>query len=83
MNAHFEIHKEFSVFAFFQSCKSNLPVPESGYHKAEGNIVNSESIRRCVDLGAVTIYIHATHGSSEVEYRMVKRNVKFENSAEP
>ena len=35
LNAHFEIHKQFSVFCFFQSCKGDLPLPESGYHKRE------------------------------------------------
>ena len=25
LNAHFEIHKQFNVFLFFQSCKSDLP----------------------------------------------------------
>ena len=44
------------LFAFFQTCTSDLPLPESGYHKTEANTVNSQSKRRCVDLGGVTIY---------------------------
>ena len=46
LNAHFEVHKQFSVFCFLQSCNSDLPVPESGYHKTEENNVNSQSKRR-------------------------------------
>ena len=37
LNADCEIHKQSSVFGFFQSCKSDLPLPESGYHKTEEN----------------------------------------------
>ena len=44
LNAHFEVHKQFSVFCFFQS--SDSPLPESGYHKTEENTVDSQSKRR-------------------------------------
>ena len=46
LNAYFEIHKQFSVFCFFQSCKSDSPLPESGYHKTRESTVNSHSKRR-------------------------------------
>ena len=59
-NAHFEIHKQFSVFAVFQSCKSDLPLPESDHHNTGENTANSQSKQRCVDLGAGgwTIYTY-------------------------
>ena len=60
LNVHFEIHKQFSVFCFLKIMQSDLPLPESGYHKTDENTLNSQSKRRCVDLGRgdhIYIYI--------------------------
>ena len=46
LNARFETHKQFSVFCCVQSCKSDLPLPESGVLETEESTVNSLSKRR-------------------------------------
>ena len=45
-------------FFFFQSCKSDLPLSESGYHKTDEHTVSSQSKRRCVDLAGERVTVN-------------------------
>ena len=59
LNAHCEIHKQFSVFCFFQSCKSDLPLPESGHHRNKGKCCKfTVKTKRCGSWGGDHRYIY-------------------------
>ena len=81
LNAHCEIHKQFSVFGFFQSCKSDLPLPESGSHKT-GKILYIHSQNEGVwILGGVTIYFYIyIYSQTHLRYAFVGYSNAFLSS---